>query len=97
MTKKDFIKQMSEIDHPIIKSSGYVSPGGSLVSSTLFIVDATNRKVKFEIHTLKITKKESLCGDRHKFYKRVKMAKIKYERWMHNIFGNYCTSELKIK
>lgn len=31
------------------------------------------------------------------YHAREKKFKLKYERWLHCFFGNYCTSELSIK
>ena len=31
------------------------------------------------------------------YYRRVRKYQLKYERWLHDLFGNYCRSELSIR
>ncbi len=95
MTKKDFTKRLLDMGHPVMSECDFGSLS-DLVSSTIMVNDKENIRRKFEVYTTRLTRSEYLRSEVHKFERRARSALIKYERWMYDVCGNYCTSELSI-
>ncbi len=95
MTKKDFTKRLLNMGHPVMSECDFGCLS-DLVSSTIVVNDKENTREKFEVHTTKLPRSEYLRGEINEFERRARSALIKYERWMHDVCGNYCTSELSI-
>lgn len=93
MTKLEFTKKVLEMKHPILEEGTYYE--GDLLSCYLLIHDADNWKNKFETETVRLSGREYRQGKLDAYYKREKQLKTKYERWLHDVCGDYCTSKLK--
>jgi hypothetical protein len=99
MKKSEFREVVLQMGHPVLKE---INLKTALLSSCLCLEDqeklyvSPSGKNYVEFETLKLTEREYLAGNLASYYHRERKMKQKYERWLYEYCGNYCTSAIAI-
>jgi hypothetical protein len=88
-TKKEFTKKVLAMQHPIMKSTSDLSR--ELLDMSLVVYDRENTRNRFQTPGVKLLQKEYSSRDIDHYHERERKLRIKYENWLYQVCGNYCT------
>ena len=89
MTKKDFIKKIIDIEHPImIFGSDHKM---ELLNSWCIVRDEKDRSKSFNAYFCRLSHREYFNGKVNTYIKREDAMRKKFEKWLYDVCGNYCT------
>ncbi len=96
-SKKEFRNYVLKMMHPVLESTDCGNWYDNL-STTCIIHDKNNVGMRFILPTVTLKRGtgDITQDDIDSYYTRERKSFIKYERWLHEFCGNYCTSKLKI-
>lgn len=89
MTKKEFIKKVIEMERP--EMSFKSDSGWDLLSTVCIVRDAKNKTNSFVAFACRLSSREYHAKNLNDFYKRDKANRLKFENWLYDACGNYCT------
>ena len=95
MTKKKFIEKVLTMTEPVLTDGS--DPCWGLLNCYFHIRCTENLRNKLQLPGVRLSQGD-LDQNGHDaidaYYKRERCLALKYERWMHEVCGNYCTSRL---